>query len=91
MWVVTKTKKINGSSLILYRNELDKIAMRLGSDLYILPSSIHELIVVPSDIGDTQELRMMVAAVNENEVPEEELLSDNVYYYDRATGKVRIA
>lgn len=91
MWVVTNTKKINGSSLILYRNELDKIAMRLGSDLYILPSSIHELIVVPSDIGDTQELRMMVAAVNENEVPEEELLSDNVYYYDRATGKVRIA
>ena len=91
MWVVTNTKKINGSSLILYKNELDKLAMRLGSDLYILPSSIHELIAVPSDIGDPQELRMMVAAVNENEVPKEELLSDNVYYYDRKTGKVRIA
>lgn len=91
MWVVTNTKKINGSSLILYRNELDKLAMRLGSDLYILPSSIHELIAVPSDIGDPQELRMMVAAANGNEVPKEELLSDNVYYYDRKTGKVRIA
>ena len=65
--------------------------MRLGSDLYILPSTIHELLAVPSDIGDPQELRMMVAAVNENDVPKEELLSDNVYYYDRTTGKVRIA
>ena len=91
MWVITNTKKIHGSSLILYKNELDKLAMRLGSDLYILPISIHELLAVPSDIGDPQELRMMVATANENEVPKEELLSDNVYYYDRTTGKVRIA
>ena len=64
---------------------LDKIGELLGSDFYVLPSSTHEVILVP-DNGNmqTKELEDMVKEVNATQVPPEDLLSDKVQYYDRA-------
>lgn len=45
MWVISNEKGINGAASMLYENELHELAESLESDLYILPSSVHEVIV----------------------------------------------
>ena len=63
---------------------MDKIAEQVGSSsYYILPSSIHETIVVPFNDGmNVDELKNMVHEVNSTQVVADEILSDNVYVYD---------
>ena len=51
-------------------------------DLYILPSSVHELIVISAEKADPVELETMVQMINQNEVKEAERLSDHIYRYD---------
>ena len=60
-----------------YCNELEK-------DLFILPSSVHEIIIVPAtDDIDRKELDNMVKDVNKKELDAIDVLSDHVYYYSR--------
>ena len=62
---------------------MEKIGEFLGN-FYILPSSIHESIIVPASCAlEASELIHMVRQVNETNVDPEELLSDNIYYYDK--------
>ncbi|MDD4112525.1 MAG: DUF5688 family protein [Herbinix sp.] len=83
MYVLTNKIGINGATCLLYKDELNNFSKKIGSSFYILPSSIHELILVPSIKPiPKEELLKMVKEVNETEVPKEEILSDNVYYYD---------
>ena len=59
-------------------------AQKLGKDLYILPSSIHEVILLPKlPIFEKNELVNMVREVNTEGVAADEILSDNVYEYNR--------
>lgn len=84
MYVVTNKPGVNGASVILYPEVLAELAEKLDSDLYLLPSSIHEFLVIPfTTEQDTAQLREIVTQVNETEVSEEEYLSDEVYRYDR--------
>lgn len=82
MFVATNKKKLNGAGVILYDGLLAKFAEKVGGDFYILPSSIHETILLPA-IGDmdAEYLIRMVREVNATEVSPEEVLSDNVYMY----------
>ena len=63
-------------------------------DLFILPSSVHELLLVP-DTGNTNmsvsDLTNMVKEVNATQLAPDEILSDNVYYYDRSQKKLMFA
>lgn len=88
MYVLTNKNKYYGAVCILYREFLHAFAQELGKNLYILPSSIHEVILVP-DTGreDVVQLGAMVAEVNATQLEPEEVLSDNVYYYDRDAQK----
>ena len=89
MYVATNSLGINGSSVILYKEELHSLSDRLNSNLYILPSSIHEVIIVPAEDNiDKEQLLNMVKEVNETQVPIQEVLSDNVYYFNRETDEV---
>ena len=65
---------------------MKKVGELLGADYYVLPSSIHEVLVLP-DNGemDVKELESMVRDVNAAEVAPHELLSDKVQFYDRAS------
>jgi len=55
----------------------------LGSDFYLLPSSIHELILVPvGEDRDREHLEEMVKEINQTQVAMEEILSDTVYNYE---------
>lgn len=92
MYVCTNIDKLNGAGVILYQGLLQEFADRVGSDFYILPSSIHETLLIPADGDmDIEYLRDMVRTVNRTEVAPEEILSDSVYYYNRLTDRVEIA
>lgn len=92
MYVVTNEKNYNGAAAIFYENTLKEFADFLKSDLYILPSSLHECILLPAKKGmDVKGLKEMVHEVNRTQVEKEEVLSDSVYTYNRETNTIEIA
>ena len=84
MSVLTNESKLNGAACILYENVLYDFAQKLGADLYILPSSVHEVILLPKlSMFEKDELVNMVKEVNTEGVAADEVLSDHVYEYNR--------
>lgn len=84
MIVITNRLGINGASVILYEGVIEKLAEKFASDLYLLPSSIHEMIVVPAyDKTMYDPLCVMVKSINQGYVEKDEILSDRVYLYKR--------
>ncbi len=92
MTIVSNHQKVNGAAAILYPHILEELAVREESNLYVLPSSVHEVIILPETlVPDAEFLRGLVSEVNRTQLQAPEILSDNLYYYDRNEGKVRIA
>lgn len=91
MFVISNTQKVNGAASIIYSDALEKLSERLGTDLYVLPSSIHETIAISANYGDADQLEQMVREVNATTVLKEEQLSDHVYRYDAKTKTLSIA
>lgn len=91
MYVLTNQARVNGAACILYENVLKKFAACMGCDLYILPSSVHEVILLPKlDQYDKVALADMVREVNAEGVAEDEILSENVYEYNRSDGMISL-
>lgn len=86
IYILTNQDKLNGASVSAQEGVLEKVAELLGTNYYVLPSSIHELLILP-DNGSMQlsELEAMVREVNATQVAPEDRLSDKVQYYDRET------
>ena len=83
LWVATVEGGQNGAGVIQYPGFLDQAAEALGGDFYVLPSSVHEVLLVADDGSmELSYLEEMVRSVNETEVSPAERLSDNVYHYD---------
>lgn len=83
MYVLTNEAKVYGASVILNPDTLEEAARMLGTDdFYILPSSVHEAIVVPADMGEDEQFMDMVWEINRTTVSPDEVLSDNIYAYD---------
>jgi len=84
MYVVSNEEKLNGAVAVFDQKTMDDIAEKVGGDFYVLPSSIHEALVVPmtEDGPDRAQLESMVREVNETQVAPQDRLSDNVYAYD---------
>ena len=73
MYVLTNESKLNGAACILYENVLYDFAQKLGADLYILPSSVHEVILLPKlSMFEKDELVNMVKEVNTEGVAADE-------------------
>ena len=85
MYVISNKEMINGATTMFYDNALEDLSEKLDTDLYVLPSSIHEVIAISTDMGTPEFFAEMVKEVNGTQVSEEEQLSDNVYYYSAAT------
>ena len=82
MFVLTNDTKVNGAAAILNDDIRQEIAEKVG-DFYMLPSSIHETLIIPKDAGmEFKELEQMVQEVNQTQVAPGERLSDHVYEYD---------
>lgn len=91
MYVLTNRQQINGASCMLYRDVLERFAGQVESSFYILPSSIHEVLLLPDCSGmDAGYLIKSVREINACAVAEMDYLSDNVYYYDRKDKTVRV-
>lgn len=91
MWVISNFNYNMGAASMLYEDVLFEMAERLKSDLYILPSSVNEVIAVAADFCDPENLAQMVADINMSSVLLEERLSNQVYFYDRNLRKLSLA
>ncbi len=91
-YVLTNPQKVFGAVELLDGSTLKEIGDELGCDFIVLPSSLHESIIIPADVSVAyQELAEMVTDINRNVVSVEERLSDHVYLYEREEGILRIA
>ncbi|MCI8502678.1 MAG: hypothetical protein HFH00_02440 [Dorea sp.] len=89
MYVLSNRIHSYGAAAILYSGRMEGIGMYLKSNYYILPSSVHEVIVVPEKAAvEKEDLSAMVAEINRTQVEAEEVLSDHAYYYDRKKGRL---
>lgn len=91
MYVVTNDRNTNGAVSMLYEEKLHEIAEGFGSDLYILPSSVHEVIAVPTSMWEPEELAEIVADINMGMVSLGERLSNQVYHYDKDLRELTLA
>ena len=81
MFVLTNPNNMYGASVILRKDVLEKIYAFIG-EYYILPSSVHEVIVVPTEVGEPENLREMVTEINGTVVEPHDVLSDGVLIFD---------
>ena len=89
LYVLSNKLRSFGAASMLYDGILEKVGQKLGENYYILPSSIHEVIVVPESKSPVkQDLEEMVREIDETQVEEEEVLSDRVYYFSRKENRL---
>lgn len=91
MYVLSNKNRTDGAACMLYPDLIGDFAKAMGSDLYIIPSSIHELLLLPA--GDDDEsgyIRNIIREVNETQLLEEEILSDSLYIYDSTSKEIKI-
>jgi len=83
MWVLSNKSKSNGAGVLFVPSVLKKVVKRTGKEsFFILPSSIHEVLVITEDNMDKDTLKDMVVDVNATQVAPEDKLTDSVYFYD---------
>lgn len=82
LYVITNAKRTLGAICICYPSEMERLAMRIGTGFFILPSSIHECLILPDNGQYNQaELDRMIRQINRDQLAPEEILSDHSYYY----------
>ena len=92
LYLLTNQRGYNGATAIFYEGVLKEFAERVGKDLIILPSSIHEVLLIPDDGTSSYEmLSALVREVNRSEVPRRDQLSDHIYRYLREKDCLEIA
>ena len=91
MYVLTNDIKTNGAICMMYPNVLKDFAEEQELDLFVIPSSIHEVILVPKKSGSAKRLNEILNDVNKNSLDTVEILSNKVYSYERATDELKIA
>lgn len=80
-----------GACVLLYEDVFKELSHRLNSNLYILPSSIHEVLVLPAKFA-SKNLHQIVKGINRSVIINpEDILSDSVYYYNKETNRITIA
>ena len=76
MYVLTNKQKVNGASCMLYPDLIRQFSDRIGKNLFIIPSSVHEPLLLPADHKDeASEIRCMIREINDTQVRVEEILS----------------
>lgn len=91
MWLISNETGINGAVSMLYESELHKLAEKVGTDLYILPSSTHEVIAASVEMAPIEFMSELVQKANHEACMLSERLSNNVYHYDKDLRKLTMA
>ena len=89
IFVVTNKFCVNGAASALLGDNLKQLANRVGGDLIVIPSSIHEILCVPAKDTDLKAVNQMIAEINQSCVAPEEVLSGHAYYYSLEEEKLR--
>ena len=90
MFVLGNEKKLFGAAAMFYRDTIEEFSDEMGKSIFILPSSVHEVILVPDDgLQEPEELWKMVCEINETQVEPEDVLTDSVYYFSRKCKKIK--
>lgn len=90
-FVLSNRDKVFGAAAALYTGEIQRLAERREADIYIIPSSIHEvLLLVDSEETDAEDIKKTILDVNEAQVAPEKRLSNNLYKYCRETDKIEV-
>ena len=83
LMILTNMQGMHGAGALFYPEQLETIAQQMGTDFFVLPSSVHEVLILPDDGSqDLDSLQFMVREINRTEVAPEDRLSDFVYHYD---------
>ena len=83
LMVLTNMQGIHGAGALFYPGQLETIAQQVGSDFFVLPSSVHETLIMADDgTAEPDSLQFMVREINRSTVAPEDRLSDFVYHYD---------
>ena len=83
LYILSNEIGLNGAAAILYPDVPKKIYDKIGGSYYLLPSSVHEFLIIRKECGNSPEtLKRIVWDVNENHIAPEEYLSDSIYYFD---------
>ena len=88
MYVVTTNDGYYGALYMALPSRLKEMSEIIGGNFYIIPSSVHELIIISSECGDFDSLSTMIREVNETAVGREEVLADHPYYYNASEEKL---
>ena len=89
--VMTNTKNLFGAVAMTFTDELECFSMQIENSFYLLPSSVHEVILVPDCKDFSRDyFKNMVMEINATQVDATEVLSDNIYYYDKETKQITI-
>lgn len=87
MYVLSNINKIHGASVVLNNEMMERVINTVGETFFVLPSSVHELLIVPAKAHmQVEDLKAMVYEVNSTQVCMEERLSNNVYTYSLKEG-----
>lgn len=90
-YLVSNRRGKLGAICMCYPGVLESLSQRFEASLYVIPSSIHECMVIPDyDVFPEECLSDMVRDVNEKTVKPQEILSDHVYYYHRESGELTL-
>ena len=90
--VLTAGSGLLGASAFFYPGMAERIGEVMGDDYYILPSSVHELLIIPAKGADSPEgMARMVRSINEDQVKKEERLGNRVLLYRREDRTLEVA
>lgn len=91
MYVLSNRARLQGAACMLYPDLLRRIADAVDSSYYIIPSSIHEVLLIPAaGFADRDRIKVMLCEVNDTQVTPEERLSYSLYGYDKKENKIEI-
>lgn len=92
IYLLSNKQRVYGAFMILSEIVRNMILEQFGATVYVIPSSVHELLIVSTSLGgDTKDLKEMVSQVNMTALEDEYVLSNNIYTYDATTGQLKIA
>ncbi len=84
LYVLSNKSKIYGAACMLYPKAVQDFANKVDSDLFILPSSVHEVLLLPVyGTNGAEEIKQMIQEINDTQVDPEEVLSYSVYFFDK--------
>jgi hypothetical protein len=91
MWVLSNDKRMQGAAYMFDEEVMSSIAEKLGGDFIVLPSSLHEVIILKEEENmDLEHIHGMVSEVNESQVEPDEVLSDAIYRYSSKDNKLSL-